>query len=894
MAGSGDLPSEALCYDEGKEREMAEVSLGKYCEEVTDLIKARNYDQAIGICRYILQHYPNYLEAYRLLGQACLQKQDYKEAQTHCQRVLSGDPEDFSARLGLAKVYEAQGNLPEAAWQMERAFELSPGNDIVRQELSRLYEKRDGVAPPRLQLTRAALGRLYARGELYPQAIHDFKAILLEDPDRVDVEIALAEALWASDQKLAAVEVCQNVREKLPNCLKANLILGHVWLYGERNEEAESCLQVARALDPENTVAQQMFRSESPLPPATATIPQMAQIPVAEVPEPVITAPEAEIPLEWLTGLQLEEAVTLEGEREEAVEVPEWLEGVGKEALAALPWETGKEAPVEEVGRLEEVMAEETALPGEGAPIELEEAEGLAAWEQILAEEAPQAAVPAEEIPDWLQQLRPPGAPPAEEVPGWPEELQPEAPVAPAEEAPMGEKAMGRALWEQILAEEGIDLEGIPSLSPAEAAEREEAPDWLKPLEPEGPGVQVPEQPERAGEVPAWLEGAPEEPKPEAEEGLPEWLRKWSGWEATEEEITPPAAAVAPAEKEKTEAEREELPDWLQRLREAPAMPVDMAEEELAEISLAEEEVAEGLGAPAPAVEAPPLEEAGGEIPDWLRQLREGIPEVPAKTEELEAMVTEEGVELEAAPPVVPEEEVPVEALDERAIGRAMWERILAEEGVELEAAPPVVPEEEAVMPLAPEEEAVMPLAPEVAEAPGWLEELVREEFAEEGAEALEMPWMAAPTIAKEEVPPAVVAPPAEEVAPPAKVPVEEAYPPRPVITAAPVEPAKPVSAEEVAPPRKVPSGDYEAQLAEARACRDRGDLAGALKWYEKLVRKGRLLDAIIGDLEALSAAHPSDYLTHQMLGDAYMRGGRLQPALKAYKEAKSKLQISQ
>ncbi|NIO69691.1 MAG: tetratricopeptide repeat protein, partial [Anaerolineae bacterium] len=278
---------------------MTEISLRAYCDEVKELIKADSHDQAIAVCQHILRNYPKYLEAYRLLGQACLEKGMHSEAEDFFNRVLSADPEDFIAHVGLSIINEER-DLDEAIWQMERAFELAPDNAEVRKELRRLYARRDKVEKPRLKPTRAGLGRLYARGGHLQQAIEEFKGVLEEDEGRVDIQVALAEALWRNGQRLEASELCSSILEKLPNCLKANLIWGEVWFHSdneELKEEATARLAIAQALDPENMVAQELFGHLSPLSPQVKEIPRLEDVavaPEAEVVEepPSVAAPE--------------------------------------------------------------------------------------------------------------------------------------------------------------------------------------------------------------------------------------------------------------------------------------------------------------------------------------------------------------------------------------------------------------------------------------------------------------------------------------------------------------------------------------------------------------------------------------------------------------------------
>ena len=90
---------------------MAEVALREYVNEIDGMIENNAYDVAIQHCRHILSQYPKYLETYRVLGKALLEKDDYAAAGDVFRRVLSVDPEDFVARVGLSIVHDRLGEV---------------------------------------------------------------------------------------------------------------------------------------------------------------------------------------------------------------------------------------------------------------------------------------------------------------------------------------------------------------------------------------------------------------------------------------------------------------------------------------------------------------------------------------------------------------------------------------------------------------------------------------------------------------------------------------------------------------------------------------------------------------------------------------------------------------
>ena len=200
---------------------MAEVAFRDYLNEIDDLIEHGSLDHAMQHCRHILTQYPKAVEVYRMLGKALLEQEDDRAAQDVFQRVLSVDPEDFVARVGLSIIHDRNNELEPAIWHMERAFEIAPSNALIQGELRRLYARRDGDSPERIPLTRAALARMYAAGDLNAEAITDLRQLLAEQTDRIDLQVQLAEVLWRDDQRLDAAERSQQITTTLPYCLKA-------------------------------------------------------------------------------------------------------------------------------------------------------------------------------------------------------------------------------------------------------------------------------------------------------------------------------------------------------------------------------------------------------------------------------------------------------------------------------------------------------------------------------------------------------------------------------------------------------------------------------------------------------------------------------------------------
>jgi Tfp pilus assembly protein PilF len=756
---------------------MPQIELKHYADEIGRLIDDERVDAAIDHCRHLLEFYPRYLPVYRLLAQASLQKGDYAHATHFLQSLLSADPENADAWADLATLSDDLGELEQATWLMERAFEIEPGNAETRERLRDLYKRRDGIDRPRLKLTPGALGRMYAVGGFHRRAIYELQRVLesragLPPLHIAYLEVALARAFCnAQDMEAMAEKVCHSLLSKLPNCLQANLIMGQIlWSRGQA-DEAEKYLEIARVLDPEGRAAQELFGDRSPVPF------ERVQIPHLEAGEEVTVIEQPEVPaqpvedISWLdhVGEAFEGETDLAALSEPAAEpqAPDWLEEWSAEeappeaekdvtAPPASRDQVGQTAPLPAwMVEMEPEEGEEAGEPTE-LPSWLSEGEEETHPAEATVTEAAALPVPADEeeeeaveLPAWLQELAS-EAEPAEELEAVSEEEQASRWVTPAEEAAPVEQDVEapqetpaelaadelpdwlKAFDEQDL-EESAEAEELPSQT-----FDEELPEWMQTptLDAEEPGEE--EGTEAETELPSWLRAvsqvdeevvglaSDEEESAEVgfaasldEEALPDWLRdlREQQPDLVEGEGEPLDWTVedeGEAEAEIEPVEEDDLPDWLRELRaQEPA-----AEEPSPDVLAGE---GEPKAEPAPTTKAPAEIESlrEEELPEWLQELRaqETAPEPePPQDLAVEGELPDwlEEIEAEAAP------EVRAEAVDEEELPD--WLR-------ELRAQEPVLGDEEAAQTL---------LEPPADQAPDWLAEIQAEEEAELPAEAVD------------------------------------------------------------------------------------------------------------------------------------------------------------
>lgn len=607
---------------------MPEVSLRAYTREIDQLIEREKLEEAIAHCRHILQTYPKHLETYRLLGKAYLEAKRYGDAADIFQRVLSAVPDDFVAHIGMAIVREDEGNLDAAIWHMERAFETNPSNPAIQQEMKRLIGRRDGLEPHKVRLTRGALARMYAHGELYPQAIAELRSALQEDPERPDLQVLLAEMYWRTEQRDEATSIANQVLTKLPYCMEANRILAANLQTRDRVEEAALYHRRLAGLDPYAAFVESAMVDPASIEETAVSVERSEWRPGGALPESGPVQPG------WAATLGMEMRQDRERDKGDKPELPQtgplpsWLEPgepppfeatEGQDQAAS---ESNEEANVMAESAEPEWLAEETES--------LEEAEQPVSGEsedEFMSELSEAGDIPPQtsqekggggstEIPDWMQEA------------GWSES------TGEAVDAPVSfSDAELRSLEAGQLP---------PELPSAEAEEGEiapaELPDWVRSI---APGDEQP-----AGGPPDWLPGADDELESEEAEGEleSEQADEFPMPQPTDAASLEPAAEFEQPEDESesgfptADADGRDLPTWI--TEDAPGatdtivtwlgsqgQDTEREEEETGDLPewmkdtgpLADAGDA-GIGLAVPTTDSEPEDEQPGAVPDWIAE----------------------------------------------------------------------------------------------------------------------------------------------------------------------------------------------------------------------------------------------------------------------------------
>ncbi len=170
------------------------MELSDSLQQAQVALNAEDYPRAVAACEHVLASYPACLSAHRVLGQALLEQGAVDEAIAQFGATLNLDPLDIVARHGFGVAAVERDDPTTVLAHYQRAWDLDPGLDQVRDELIRILTGLDAGA--QLHPSRAGLASIHARNGDLDRAVTEWRAVLAADPADDRAPVALAEVLW--------------------------------------------------------------------------------------------------------------------------------------------------------------------------------------------------------------------------------------------------------------------------------------------------------------------------------------------------------------------------------------------------------------------------------------------------------------------------------------------------------------------------------------------------------------------------------------------------------------------------------------------------------------------------------------------------------------------------
>jgi len=102
-------------------------------------LAAKNVDEAMKHLQKAIKIYPDYPQAYRLLGEAYLQKQDWQQAEASLKKSIELEPKLTASYLDLGGLRNQNKDYAGAEEALKKCLDLNPNSPAAQYELAKTY-----------------------------------------------------------------------------------------------------------------------------------------------------------------------------------------------------------------------------------------------------------------------------------------------------------------------------------------------------------------------------------------------------------------------------------------------------------------------------------------------------------------------------------------------------------------------------------------------------------------------------------------------------------------------------------------------------------------------------------------------------------------------------------
>ncbi len=214
-------------------------------------------DQALQLAEHVIARYPRHASARLVRALTAEAGGELDQALEDLRFVTSAEPLNARAAAATARIFKRRDDDARAEDEARRVVELVPNvtdNESLESALDIL-----GVDADALPITPGVFARIHLRSGWPGTAERYARRALDDEPDRIDIRLTLAEALWQLNRLSLCEEQCTIIFDRANDCVRAAVMLAHVLAERGRMAEGQDLLGRAGEIDPEYLEARQML-----------------------------------------------------------------------------------------------------------------------------------------------------------------------------------------------------------------------------------------------------------------------------------------------------------------------------------------------------------------------------------------------------------------------------------------------------------------------------------------------------------------------------------------------------------------------------------------------------------------------------------------------------------
>lgn len=221
---------------------MTEIKPREWFKLGTEAFKKKEYSQAEGYLRKVLDTHDGYADAYNMLGVIYHDKGLFQKAQKCFEHALDLNPRYVEAALHLAVTYNDLGQYEKGKEVFNRTLSSSK---IIPGEL-------DALTKGKIANMYSEIGDVMSSFGNYHRAELEYRNALEMGPGFVDIRLKLAQCLREQEKHEESLEQFNLIIQERSDYVAARIHLGATLYSMGRKEDAVHEWQEALKFDPSN------------------------------------------------------------------------------------------------------------------------------------------------------------------------------------------------------------------------------------------------------------------------------------------------------------------------------------------------------------------------------------------------------------------------------------------------------------------------------------------------------------------------------------------------------------------------------------------------------------------------------------------------------------------